>query len=136
MLSIRANIRSDSSCLYIAESPGKGRGVFAGKTIEAGVVFESCPVLLFNDGDDARHIDATPLADYYYRWNEGINAFVLGFGSFYNHSYTPNACYHRNYETQNFEFIALQDIAYGEEIVVNYNGDPNSKEPVWFPCID
>ncbi len=136
MLSIRADIHSGSSCLYIAESPGKGRGVFAGKTVEAGEVFESCPVLLFNDGEDARHIDATPLADYYYRWDEGINAIVLGYGSLYNHSYTPNAYYRRNYETQLLEFIALRKIEPGEEIVVNYNGNPNSLDPVWFPCID
>ncbi len=34
------------------------------------------------------------LAKYFYMWNKKEMAISLGFGSLYNHSYTPNADYH------------------------------------------
>jgi SET domain-containing protein len=124
----------NTTYLYVAESPGKGRGIFTDNRILKGELIEACPVLLFDDREDARHIDATPLANYYYLWKEGINALALGYGSLYNHSYHPNAYYLRNYENQTLEIIALRDIAPGEEILINYNGDPSCKDPLWFPC--
>jgi hypothetical protein len=30
------------------------------------------------------------------------------------------------------EFVALRDIAAGEEVTTNYNGDPDNSKPVWF----
>ena len=30
-------------------------------------------------------------------------------------------------------FFAHRDIAQGEEITTNYNGDPESQAPIWFP---
>ncbi len=125
-----------SSFLYIAISPKKGRGVFTSSYIRAGEVIEVCPVLLFNNEDDAHHIEVTPLANYYYRWDDERNAFVLGYGSLYNHSYKPNAYYRRNYTEQTMEFIALRDIQEGEEILINYNGHPNCMDPLWFPGVE
>jgi hypothetical protein len=53
---------------------------------------------------------------------------VLGFGSLYNHSYTPNATYVKKPDERVVEFVALQDIGSSEEITVNYNnGDPDDK---------
>ncbi|MCX7788441.1 MAG: SET domain-containing protein [Spirochaetes bacterium] len=125
-----------SSSLFVAESPGKGRGVFTEHRISKDQLIEACPVLLFNDGEDARHIDATPLGNYYYRWKDGFNALALGYGSLYNHSYHPNAYYRRNYANQTIEIVALRDIEPGEEILINYNGDPSCMDPLWFPCVD
>ena len=33
-------------------------------------------------------------------------------------------------------FMAIRDIAHGEEIVVNYNGEPGDKTPVWFKVLE
>ena len=56
---------------------------------------------------------------------------ALGYGSLYNHSYQPNARYDDG-RGQTKIFMAIRDIALGEEIVVNYNGEPDDKTPVWF----
>jgi len=33
-------------------------------------------------------------------------------------------------------YIAIRDIQAGEEVTINYNGDANSKESVWFDVIE
>jgi uncharacterized protein len=58
-------------------------------------------------------------------------AVVLGYGSLYNHSYKPNA-YYRDRRNRVKEFIALRDIAAGEEITINYNGSPHDPSDVGF----
>jgi len=50
----------------------------------------------------------------------------------YNHAYEPNAEYKADYEDDTFTVYALKDIAAGEEILINYNGDPANKKLVWF----
>ncbi len=56
---------------------------------------------------------------------------ALGYGSLYNHSYSPNARY-EDANPRTKLFIALRDIQPGEEIVVNYNADPNDRSDVGF----
>ena len=63
-------------------------------------------------------------------------ALALGYGSLYNHSYTPNARYFTNIENQSIDFYARKDIREGEEIMVNYNGDPEDQSPLWFEVIE
>jgi SET domain-containing protein len=72
------------------------------------------------------------LGDLPYNWGDGGEALVMGYGSFYNHSYQPNAGYVRRYDQLTIEYVALRDIAAGEEITVNYNGTPHDRTPVWF----
>jgi hypothetical protein len=54
-----------------------------------------------------------------------------GYGSLYNHSYRPNARY-VDLAGRTKVFTALRDIAAGEEITVNYNGEPGDVTPVGF----
>jgi len=61
-------------------------------------------------------------------------AIALGYGSLYNHSYTPNAHY-RDIGRRSKEFLAVRDIAAGEEITVNYNGDPQDRTAVDFEVV-
>ena len=114
---------------------GKGRGVFARRPIEAGEVIESCPVLVLparQIGDDpGRHA----LADFTFAWGRGTVALALGYGSLYNHSYEPNARY-EDLGKRTKLFVALRDIAAGEEITVNYNGEPHDRSPVWFQVVE
>ncbi len=76
-------------------------------------------------------IAASRLADYAFSWGRGTVALALGYGSLYNHSYTPNARY-QDVGRCTKEFVAIRDIAAGEEITVNYNGEPDDRSAVGF----
>ena len=60
---------------------------------------------------------------------------ALGYGSLYNHSYRPNARYVDLSERTKL-FTAIRDIAAGEEITVNYNGEPEDQTPVGFDVVE
>ncbi len=119
--------------LYIAPSELEGRGVFCSKFIQAGEIIEICPVIVLPKKELAL-INQTKLYDYYFLWGENDEsiAIILGFGSLYNHSYSPNAEYFPDPENDSLDIYAYKDILPGEEILVNYNGDPDSQAKVWF----
>ena len=119
--------------IFIDQSPLGGRGVFAAEPIKAGEMIEICPVLVMNSGDLAL-LDKTFLYDYYFLWGESGEdcAVALGFGSLYNHFCPSNADYDMDFDNKNIEFIAVQDIAMGDEITINYHGDPIDPSPTWF----
>lgn len=118
--------------LYIDTVEGKGRGVFTDTAINKDEVIERCPVLIIPQYQ-LEAIDETILFDYYFSWKDEARdgAVALGYGSLYNHSYTPNAVYKRIVKERILEFMALDDIEAGGEILVNYNGDPDSAKPLW-----
>ena len=62
-------------------------------------------------------------------------ALALGYGSLYNHSYRPNARYDDVGQRTKL-FTALRAIEPGEEITINYNGDPEDGSPVGFEVIE
>ena len=113
--------------LYVAESPlGVGRGVFAAQDIAAGATIERCPMLVV----DAEQGDALAAGaeGYVFTWGDGSTALALGYGSLYNHSFAPNAT---TLETgDELVIIALEPIASGEEIFINYTGTDTTG--VWF----
>jgi len=119
--------------LFIAPSPLGGRGVFTAATITEGTLIEVCPVIVL-PGAEREFIDKTGLYDYYFIWGEDDEqcAIALGFGSLYNHSFKPNAEYRADFAVPTLDFYALKDIGAGEEITVNYNGDPGNREKLWF----
>ena len=79
-------------------------------------------------------LDTTVLYNYYFSWGAEANeaALALGFGSLYNHSYSPNAHYVKDLDRRKIDFVAIRNISAGDEITVNYNGDPESLKPLWF----
>ena len=79
-----------------------------------------------------KKIDRTYLYNYYFSWQKRQSAFALGYGSLYNHSYSPNAQYTKNFSHDTITFTSIRSIKKGEEITVNYNGNPHSKNVVWF----
>jgi hypothetical protein len=119
--------------LYLKDSPGKGRGVFAGEPIPAGALIERVPVVVVPAGQ-WEQTDKTLLVDYYFAWQEH-SALALGYGSLYNHSYQPNARYVRRFAEAQIDFFALRTIAPDEEILINYNGDPTDDAPLWFHAL-
>lgn len=110
-----------------------GRGVFATLSYKVGDLVEVSPVIVLSSCETSR-IDETILYNYYYSWgsNDDQAAIALGYGSLFNHSYTPNAKYVKNQEDNTIQFIAIKQIKKGAEILINYNGDPTSKAPLWF----
>lgn len=119
--------------LYVAPSPLGGRGVFTAEDIAAGSIVEICPVIVLPKAQTSL-LDQTVLYDYYFLWGEQEDryAIALGYGSLYNHSYAPNTEYRADFGNNDLHFYALQEIPVGSELTVNYNGDPNDEEAVWF----
>lgn len=119
--------------LTIRNSPNKGRGVFTEAKIQKGTTIETAPVLVM-PAAQGQHLDQTELYNYYYAWgqNQDEIAVVLGYGSLYNHSYQPSAVYRKDIASRTIEYSALRDIEPGEEITINYNGDPKDLSPLWF----
>ncbi len=122
-----------ASKLRLGASPGKGRGVFATAPIAQGEIFERAPVIVSPD-KEWPEVEKTTLYHYCFAWGPQLEhtAIGLGFASLYNHSYQPSAVYLRQHDELLIHFVALRDIAAGEEITVNYNNDPASQAPLWF----
>jgi SET domain-containing protein len=108
--------------IAVKHFPGKGRGVVAERHFRAGETIERAPVIVI-PREEAPLIRDTRLAHYYYEWGDDCReaAIALGYGSLYNHSYTPNARYEFREDQECLEFFALRDIEPGEEITINYN---------------
>ena len=119
--------------LHIKPSPGKGRGVFTTEAIEARTLIEIAPVIVLPE-KDCELIDKSFLYNYYFLWGDKRKSYAicLGYGSIYNHSYTPNCIYETYYDDEVMHFITIKDIAAGEELTVSYNHDPEDKTKLWF----
>lgn len=118
----------------VARSPGRGRGVFAVRRFEPGETIEVCPAIALSEAD-ARTLDATGLYDYYFGWGEDGKraAIVLGYGSLYNHSTTPNAEHSKDFAAGTLSIVAVRPIAAGEEIFIRYETGKGVDRPdVWF----
>jgi hypothetical protein len=113
--------------------------VCAARDIPAGTLIERAPVILipkeqvFGDSPTAKH--AARISWYVFAW-DGLTArnyvaLGLGYASIYNHSFQPNARY-TPVAPDVLEFHAIIDIAAGEEITINYHGDPADRRPVDF----
>lgn len=107
------------------------RGVFATQDIAKGELLHVAPVIAFPN-EEHEHIEKTLLADYVFEYGANHTAILLGYGSLFNHSYTPNATYEITFETHTVQFYAYKDIQAGEEIFINYNGDEDCDDPLWF----
>ncbi len=111
----------------------KGRGVFALKNFKQGEIIEKCPVINVTP-KERKHCEKTILAYYIYPWRSTQSgSIVLGYGSIYNHSFSPNADWKQNFKEENMVYRAIKPIKKGEEITVNYNGEPDDKTLIdWF----
>ena len=128
-----------SNKVYVAQSKIKngGRGVFATQDIKKGELIEKCPVIE-TPKNDLSNLNESILVTYFFYFGKNKENLVvaLGFGSIYNHAYSPNATYKINQREKTIDFIALSDIKKDDEITVNYNyGNPKDKSPLWFQVI-
>jgi uncharacterized protein len=123
-----------SDAIEVKRVQGKGRGVFARRLIHDGEVIERVPVLVLPLAETQNGSGSSRLSGYCFHWRRGTVAVALGYGSLYNHSYTPNARYDDE-SGQIKVFTAIREIAAGEEITINYNGEPGDEAPVWFKVL-
>ena len=79
--------------IKIVDVPGKGRGVVALEDIEKDEIIEICPILFISKKEVDFIKNNSEILKYYYLWQYAINKYclMLGYGSIYNHSLTPNA---------------------------------------------
>ena len=119
--------------LYITTSSDKGRGVYTSIDINEGDVIEVCPVIIIPKAE-LPVIHKTILHDYYFLWGENMDdcAIALGFGSLYNHEIYPNANFILDLENETIDIVAIKNIISGEEITLNYNGEPGDETTLWF----
>ena len=107
------------------------RGVFATQDISKGELIHEAPVIPFPNEEHV-FIEKTLLADYVFEYGDDHTALLLGYGMLFNHSYKPNATYLINYENLTVDFYAHTDIKAGEEVLINYNGEVDNEDPLWF----
>ena len=121
------------SCLFMAESPEKGRGMFTNEVILVDTIIEIAPVIVM-PAPDRLLLDKTLLHDYIFEWGTDKTqcCMALGFVPIYNHSYNSNCEYFMDYSTNTIMLKTVKNIEAGEEVFINYNGDFNDKTALWF----
>lgn len=123
--------------ICIKDTGKYGRGIFATRDIKTGELIEVSPVLT-SLKNEWKYLKKTVLHDYCFSWGENYEdtAIALGFGSLFNHSYTPNATYTNNVDNLSIDFYAISDINNGHEITINYNEDSEDNSPLWFNVLN
>lgn len=126
-----------SEYLYIDNTKDKGRGVFTRKKIAEGTIIEISPVIVMT-GEDRKLLDQTLLHDYIFVWgkNKDQCCMALGYIAVYNHAYLSNCEYFMDYDDHTMHIKTVRAIDAGEELTINYNGNWNNKERVWFDVKD
>lgn len=121
------------SSIYIAEAGERGRGVYTNKKIAAEVIIEISPVIVMPPADRIL-LDKTLLHDYIFEWGENKDkcAMALGFVPIYNHSPASNCEYFMIFDEAKIMVKTVRKIKAGEELTINYNGDWDNGEKLWF----
>lgn len=120
--------------LWIQPSQLHGLGVFAKEGFRAGRVIEEAPAV-FLSADEKEQLKYSRLFQYYFLVNDTRYpaAFGFGYSAFYNHSNNANAVFSFSRKKKTIVFRAARRIESGEEITINYNGNPTDPSPVYFP---
>jgi uncharacterized protein len=119
--------------LLIAPSDTGGKGVFTSEAIEAFTIIETAPVIIM-DAADRKLLDKTLLHDYIFEWGPTKKqcCMALGYVPMYNHSYQSNCEYEMDFDNATISVKTMRYIKKGEELFINYNGNWNDQQPVWF----
>ena len=122
--------------LYIADSPQKGRGVFAKEYLGAGTVIEVSPVIVFSAAE-RKKLEETALYNYIFEWGDDNTqcCVALGYVSLYNHQ-SPATCeYLMYFEEALMKITTMLPVGKGEELTINYSTDWNEEKPIWFEAV-
>ena len=110
--------------IEVKHSVGRGRGVFAATAIAKDSVIETSAVLPL-DAREQELIAQTQVDDYLFSWDDPDapqcdQAVVLGRLSMANHGEQPNTVLRSRYAERLIDWVALRDIAAGEELTFRY----------------
>ncbi len=122
------------TALFISNTDNKGRGVYTKTALQADEIIEVAPVIVMS-GEERTLLDKTLLHDYIFEWQpEGkqMCCMALGWVPVYNHAYNSNCEYFMEYDTDTIYIKTVRNIEAGEELTINYNGDWDDIQPVWF----
>ena len=117
--------------LRVVESEGRGRGLVATRAFRRGEVLERAPVIVVARSL-LQPLRGSLLDDYWFRWDDEHNAFALGWAALYNHACPANARFRLERAARLIVFEAAGDIEAGDEVTINYHGEPGDPSPVWF----
>lgn len=126
-----------SQFLSVQSTQARGRGVFTSIALKADTEVEESPVIVMTK-EDRIHLDKTLLHDYIFEWGPQQEecCMALGLVPIYNHSYESNCDYFMDFEAQTIMIRTVKDIAAGEELTINYNGDWKDEKKIWFDVTD
>ena len=119
--------------IYFGNTERKGMGVYNHEAIRTSTIIEIAPVIVMSSAERLL-LDKTLLHDYIFEWGEQKDqcCMALGLIPVYNHSYQSNCEYFMDFDNQTIFVKAIRDIASGEELTINYNGDWDDNKKVWF----
>ncbi|KAJ7600982.1 hypothetical protein C8J56DRAFT_23032 [Mycena floridula] len=106
--------------LRVANSEGKGRGIFASRSIPSQTLVETSPVIVFSIEEYENHGKHTILDHYTFRYPDGRMALALGLGSLFNHSEHPNVKFSIEPSSDSIVFTAVREIQQDEELCIFY----------------
>ena len=124
--------------IYIGDTGGKGRGMYAANLIPADTIVEIAPVIVMSAAERLL-LDQTLLHDYIFEWQPdgaSLCCMALGYVPIYNHAYQSNCEYFMDYEAQTMRIQTVREIAAGSELTINYNGDWDDARKVWFDVVE
>jgi SET domain-containing protein len=114
--------------LKVRKSEIEGRGVFIDAKVEEGDLLEKAPVVPYETSPREPHEwdSANILMSKYHGFGNWFNedrfsVMALGYACFYNHSSEPNVKIVKNLKDLTISFIAIKNIDYGEECLIDYS---------------
>ncbi len=119
-------------CLYTQMTDNKGWGVFTAESLHAGAVDEISPVIIMT-AEEKVLLDQTSLYNYLFDWSDAQCCMAMGLVPIYNHAQPSNCEYFQDYAEGTIMIKTVRAINAGEELTINYNGDFDNTNEVWFP---
>lgn len=105
------------------------RGLLASRDLVEDDLIHVAPIVLIPVEQQAA-LEQTILGVYYFEWDDTHHCFALGYASLFNHSYTANVYFIREFDEKLIYFYAAQSIRQGEELTINYNGVSDDDTPI------
>lgn len=122
--------------LYLGKAAKKGLGVFTKVDINPRKIVEKSSVLVLPPAE-RKLVEQTELQNYIFEWGEDEKSCCVAFGyiSMYNHSFTSNCEYEMDYEKKIMTIKTVRAIKAGEELTINYNGEWDNDNELWFDVL-
>lgn len=125
-----------ADALYLSKAKKKGLGVFTKVDIPPRKIVEKSSVLVLPPSE-RKLVEETALQNYIFEWGEDEKSCCVAFGyiSMYNHSFTSNCEYEMDYDKNIMTIKTVRAIKAGEELTINYNGEWDNDNELWFEVI-